>query len=177
LTSAKAKLDSVFDLRMTEISRSLEALSTRLAAVESDFGIEREKYIAEISEKTAVVSRDIYVMQNLINKDRLDNADVEAQFVKRIAELDLKHETELRSSCFAVEKRLTSLRDSISDYRSERDKGDQKFQAFVLEEIAGFKNSLVIETQSREQSDDDIIRALNHYTKALQDALRLVNSS
>ena len=35
----------------------------------------------------------------------------------------------------------------------------------------------VMESQTREASDDDIVQALNHYTKALQDALRIANSS
>ena len=34
-----------------------------------------------------------------------------------------------------------------------------------------------MESQTREASDDDIVQALNHYTKALQDALRIANSS
>ena len=55
--------------------------------------------------------------------------------------------------------------------------GDEKFQTFVLEEIATMKNGLVMESQTREASDDDIVQALNHYTKALQDALRIANSS
>ena len=94
-----------------------------------------------------------------------------------MAELDIKIENRLQNDRLGLEQKFASLRDSLTEYKRLRDRGDDKFQAFVLEELASLKNSLVIETQSRENSDEDIIQALNHYTKALQDALRVVNSS
>ena len=94
-----------------------------------------------------------------------------------ITEIELKVDSRLQADKLTVEQKFAALRDSLSEYKRVRDRGDEKFQAFVLEEIASMKNSLVVETQSREQSDEDIIQALNHYTKALQDALRIVNSA
>jgi len=110
-------------------------------------------------------------------QEKACRSDKENSIVKGLAEMDVKIDTRIKAEKVSVEQKFSSLRDAISDYKRIRDKGDEKFQAFVLEEIASLKNNLVIETQSREQCDEDIIQALNHYTKALQDALRIVNSS
>ena len=162
---------------MSDIEKATESISTRLAALESEFATERERYIADISEKTASVARDIAQLQISVNHDKGNRSEKESALVRKLAEVDLNIEGKLQNDRLAVEQKFASLRDALAEYKKVRDRGDDKFQGFVLEEIAGLKNSLVIETQSREQSDEDIIQALNHYTKALQDALRIVNSS
>merc|ERR1719198_1128746 len=77
----------------------------------------------------------------------------------------------------AREQKYQSLREELEESKRMREKGDEKFQTFILEEVAALKNGLVMESQAREQADDDIVQALNHYTKALQDALRIVNQA
>lgn len=42
-----------------------------------------------------------------------------------------------------------------------REKGDEKFQTFILDEVATIKNNLVLEAQQREQCDDDIVQVSN----------------
>ena len=52
--------------------------------------------------------------------------------------------------------------------------GETKFQATVLEEMKGLRQSLVAETEARMNEDDAIIDAIKDYTAALQQGLRLV---
>ncbi|EWC89201.1 hypothetical protein PFNF54_02004, partial [Plasmodium falciparum NF54] len=65
----------------------------------------------------------------------------------------------------------------IEEIKREKKGKNENFQNFVLEEIATIKNGLIMESQAREAADDDIVQAVNHYTKALQDSLRLINSN
>ena len=175
--SAKSKLESLFSSRVSDIEKANESISTRLVAIESDFANERERYIADISDKTATVARDVAQLQIAVNHEKSNRSEKESALVRKLAEIDLNIESKLQNDRLAAEQKFSALRDSLAEYKKLRDRGDDKFQGFVLEEIAALKNSLVIETQSREQSDEDIIQALNHYTKALQDALRIVNSN
>jgi len=75
------------------------------------------------------------------------------------------------------EQHYHTLREALKDVKKDRLKGDEKFQNFVLEEMSALRNSMVVESQTRESADDEIVGALNSYTKALQDALRIVNQS
>lgn len=53
---------------------------------------------------------------------------------------------------------------------------DEKFQALVLDEIATVKAELKSEQEERIAEDEQIVGAINDYTRALQDGLRLVSS-
>lgn len=53
---------------------------------------------------------------------------------------------------------------------------DEKFQALVLDEIAAVKAELKAEQEERIAEDEQIVGAINDYTRALQDGLRLVSS-
>merc|ERR1712187_1048222 len=66
--------------------------------------------------------------------------------------------------------------DSLARTEECNDSRTEKFRAFILEEIAGMKNTLAISSQSREQTDDEIVLALTRYTDALQHGLRSVNN-
>ncbi len=54
---------------------------------------------------------------------------------------------------------------------------DEKFQALVLDEIATLKSGLATEREERVAEDDEIVQAVNDYTRALQDGLRIVNNN
>ena len=96
-------------------------------------------------------------------------------FPSSISEHEYRTEARFEQERGARDQKFGGLRDELEDAKRLRAKGDEKFQTFILEEVAALKNGLVLESESREQADDDIVQALNHYTKALQDALRIVN--
>lgn len=68
------------------------------------------------------------------------------------------------------------VQNSISSVADGRHLIDEKFQALVLEEIAGVKAELKAEQEERVAEDEQIVGAINDYTRALQDGLRLVSS-
>ena len=167
----------MFSERIDHIQSLADNIDHRFSSIERDFAFEREKYIAAMSEKTAIVAKDLVTLQNQLTHERSLRSEKDSVFSQKISELEFKTESKFQRERSGVENRLSTLRESLLEYRRLRDQGDDKFQSFVLEESASLKNATVIETQSREQSDDDIVSALNHYTRALQDALRIVNST
>jgi hypothetical protein len=50
---------------------------------------------------------------------------------------------------------------------------DDKFQAVVLGEISSVKSALQMEREERVSEDEQIVFAINDYTAAMQDGLRL----
>jgi hypothetical protein len=177
IIQTKEKLNSLLNERLGALENAAETLGRRVTAVERDFATERERYVREISDRTAAVAADVVDLQTALARERAIRDERENSVARKIAETELKMERTLQMSKSQLEQKMNLLRDSLVEYKRIRDRGDDKFQTFVLEEIAVLKNSVVIETQSREAADDDIVQALNHYTKALQDALRIVNSN
>ncbi|CAN0105860.1 unnamed protein product, partial [Discosporangium mesarthrocarpum] len=75
------------------------------------------------------------------------------------------------------ENTFAELRRTLDENIRSRIKGDEKFQAFLQEELAALKNTVSLERQTRERDDGEIVDALNRYTSKLQSSLRIINSS
>merc|ERR1712007_365120 len=114
-------------------------------------------------------------MQNAFENEKVDRRERELAISKKLGDHEAKTQAALEGQSAHREQKYQSLRGELEEIKRARDKGDDKFQTFILEEVAAVKNGLVAESHAREQADDDIVQALNHYTKCLQDALRIIN--
>lgn len=69
---------------------------------------------------------------------------------------------------------IARLQNEVADLTSGRSVADERFQAAVLQEMSLLKNALEMERSERVSEDETIVAAVNDYTRALQDGLRIV---
>ena len=67
------------------------------------------------------------------------------------------------------------MKDDFMAAIKARDKADEIFKAEMLRKMAVVERDLEQEAATREASEEQLINALNEYTKALQDGLKIVN--
>merc|ERR1719330_245623 len=178
---ANRALQAMFESQIANIQDrlqlSVDSLSDRMSTVERDFTLTREQYIQDIEDKNAMVAKDINGMQNAFENEKINRRERELVIAKKLADHESRTQAALEAHATDREQRYQALRDELEESSRAREKGDDKFQTFILEEVAALKNGLVAEDHAREQADDDIVQALNHYTKCLQDALRIINQA
>jgi hypothetical protein len=177
IATVQDKLEAIFVERLDQLQASVDSLNDRMGIVERDFSMEREKYIRDIEDKNAMVAKDVNNLQNAFENEKVDRKEREFLIAKKLGDHETRTQGKFEQEQNAREQKYQSLREELEESKRMREKGDEKFQTFILEEVAALKNGLVMESQAREQADDDIVQALNHYTKALQDALRIVNQA
>jgi len=177
IAAIQDRLEAIFIDRLDKLQSSVDGLSDRMGTVERDFALTREQYIQDIEEKNAVVAKDTNSMQNAFENEKVDRRERELAISKKLGDHETRTQAALEAQTASREQKYQALRSELEDIKRVRDEGDDKFQTFILEEVAAVKNGLVAESHAREQSDDDIVQALNHYTKCLQDALRVINQS
>jgi len=177
IAAIQDRLEAIFVDRLDKLQASVDGLSDRMGTVERDFALTREQYIQDIEEKNAVVAKDTNSMQNAFENEKVDRRERELAISKKLGDHETRTQGALEAQTASREQKYQALRSELEDIKRARDEGDDKFQTFILEEVAAVKNGLVAESHAREQSDDDIVQALNHYTKCLQDALRIINQS
>jgi len=175
ISSIQDRLEAIFIDRLDKLQLSVDSLSDRMSTVERDFTLTREQYIQDIEEKNGLVARDTNGMQNAFENERVDRKERELALSRRLQDHEARTSAGLEAQGGNREQRYRALRSELEEVKRHREKGDDKFQTFILEEVAAVKNGLVAESHAREQADDDIVQALNHYTKCLQDALRIIN--
>lgn len=175
VASIQDRLEAIFIDRLDKLQMNVDSVSDRMSTVERDFTLTREQYIQDIEDKNAVVAKGTNGMQNAFENEKIDRKERELAISKKLGDHEAKTQGALASQDSSREQKWQSLRGELEEIRRVREKGDDKFQTFILEEVAAVKNGLVAESHAREQADDDIVQALNHYTKCLQDALRIIN--
>jgi tetrahydromethanopterin S-methyltransferase subunit F len=176
IIAVQEKLESGFEERLDKVDDAVNTISDRLGVIERDFAIERDRYVRDIEDKNALVARDVNALQTAFENERIVRAEKEALIIKRLADIEAKTDERVESSKVMLDNRILQIRGEMEEIYHTSHSGEDKFEKFVLEELASLKNSMLLESQSREAADDDLVNALNHYTKALQDALRIINS-
>jgi len=175
MATVQDKLEAGLLDRLDQLRSAVGSLNDRVDSVEKDFSQAREQYIRDIEDKSAMVAKDAASLQTSFQNERADRKEREMLIVAKLRDLDARTAERLASEQAAMERRYAELREELDV--AVREDGDKRFQDYILEEMAALKNGLVVETQMREHADDDIVNALNHYTRAIQDALRVVNTA
>jgi len=175
ISSIQDRLEAIFVDRLDKLQLSVDSVSDRMSAVERDFTLTRERYIQDIEDKNAVVAKDTNGLQNAFENEKIDRRERELAISKKLGDHEARTQAALEAQGAHREQKYQALRSELEEVKRAREKGDDKFQTFILEEVAAVKNGLVAESHAREQADDDIVQALNHYTKCLQDAMRIIN--
>ena len=67
------------------------------------------------------------------------------------------------------------MKDDFIQTMKSREKADEIFKGEMLRKMAVVEKDLEVETKNREASEEQLVNALNDYTRALQDGLRIVN--
>jgi glycyl-tRNA synthetase beta subunit len=77
----------------------------------------------------------------------------------------------------ARDEGLQTLSTELHDFISARTVQDEHLNTHIVDELSALQGRINAETADRIQEDEAIVHAINEYTKALQDGLRIVSSS
>ncbi|CDJ67513.1 SF-assemblin, putative [Eimeria necatrix] len=177
LLQVQEKLSQVFVDKFEQLQCGVDALNERISLVEKEFLIERDKQNRDSEDKHSQINADLAALQHAFETDKSSRQERELQLAKRLGDLEYRTEGKFEAEKNAREQKIEQLREELEEAKRIRERGEEKFQTFILEEVAALKNGLILESQAREGADDDIVQAVNHYTTALQDALRLVSTA
>mmetsp|Transcript_41166 Transcript_41166/g.74378 ORF Transcript_41166/g.74378 Transcript_41166/m.74378 type:complete len:261 (-) Transcript_41166:325-1107(-) len=177
MATVQEKLESTCLDRFEQLHASIDAINDRMANVERDFAQSREKYLGDIQEKNAIVAKDVLSLQKDFQNELSERQERESLTLAKLQDADNKAQDSLAKESEVLATRHREILESLTDSKSVREENDKRFQDYIIEEVAALKNGLVVESQSREKADDDIVVALNHYTQTLQQALRIVNKA
>jgi hypothetical protein len=75
------------------------------------------------------------------------------------------------------EAAVGELSADLHEYMAARATQDDTVGARVLDELSALRGGLAAETADRMHEDEAIVHAINEYTRALQEGLRIVGSS
>lgn len=175
MATVQDKLEAGLLDRLESLHVAVDALHERVDAVDSDFIEARESYLKDIDDKSAMVSKDVSALQLAFTNERADRKERETLIVAKLRDVEERIAERFTQELNVLEDQQKELREELEVALHEDN--DKRFQDHILEEMAALKTGLVVESQTRESADDSIVSALNHYTQAIQEALRVVTQA
>lgn len=173
------RLQSNILLRIERLAGSIESLTLRCTALEKGIAQFRGELPSKLQVDTAALVKEISELRRHMEQDRKSRIERDTILLRRLAEMEGADATQfdqLSTSLFGAIDHLKLEMTAIARTEDKVDPQREKFRAFILEEMAGMKNTLAVSSQAREQTDDEIVQAMNQYTNALQKGLHTANN-
>lgn len=166
-------------VRIEKLSGSAQSLTLRGTALEKGIAQFRGEMPSKLQVDTAALVKEITDLRKQMDLDRRSRIERDTALLRRLAELESGTATKFEQSFAALQRDTDSVKaevDGLARTEGGDDTRTEKFRAFILEEIAGMKNTLAVTAQARESTDDEIVQAMNQYTNALQKGLHAANN-
>jgi hypothetical protein len=170
------RLQSKILARIEKLTNSLDSLTTRCSALESGIQQFKGELPTKLSVDTAALIKEISTLRNSMEQDKKHRNERDTAYLRRIAEVEYGIDSKFESGFAIMEQQTSSLKQEIASLSRTDESSEEQFRAFILEEVAALKNSLSLAAQAREQTDDEIVQAINQYTNALHKGLRSANA-
>lgn len=179
IENLKNGIQELIEERKQHVTEFVDQFNSRLALVESQTGdqlAQQEAKLARIAKAVDLMATQIESFKSRLTSDiQLRRQRSEALFEK-LAELEKQTHTKASIEAGLRERDREAITKQVAELKEEQLQATNALQDKLGAEFKLLKDTLEKETKAREQADDDIVKALNHYTVALQNALRIANA-
>lgn len=170
------QIEGPMHARLEGLGESLSQLSARLDSLEARQKEDREIFPKLVDGRCAELLNEISTLKTEFAQNVAQREEKE----KRIL-LKLQHESNRIAVQFAQDKqvsddKLRQLRTALDEEVSVRARGAEMVKQTLLEEVAAIKAELAAESSARESADEELVAAVNHYSAALQDGIKIVST-
>mmetsp|Transcript_41418 Transcript_41418/g.129714 ORF Transcript_41418/g.129714 Transcript_41418/m.129714 type:complete len:264 (-) Transcript_41418:2529-3320(-) len=176
VTTAVERLETLVQEKDVVVHQRVDALAQRIDEVEVRFAQESARLVQETEERVAVLHGLFDELTVEFEAERKDRLVREGEILQRLSAHEVEVAADFEQERSTREDAITILRAAFDENVRVRAKADEQLQKFVQEELASLKNQISAEAVVREREDDEIVDALNRYTRKLQDSLQLINS-
>mmetsp|Transcript_140577 Transcript_140577/g.449365 ORF Transcript_140577/g.449365 Transcript_140577/m.449365 type:complete len:294 (-) Transcript_140577:175-1056(-) len=166
-------------VRVEKLAACIESLTLRCTALEKGISQFRGELPSKLQVDTAALVKEIADMRRQMDLDRKQRIERDTVLLRRLAEMESLEAAQFEAGNHQLIHTCEQLHGEVDRINRSNEVGDtrtEKFRSFILEEIAGMKNTLSVSAQTREQTDDEIVQAMNQYTNALQKGLHAANN-
>ena len=161
--------------RVRAAAVEIDALVGRVEELELTMENERRDREKEIQKANKEVLDKFAVHQKQFEVEKVTRLQREAQTLKRIGDEVFRMQQKITAERTAREASIVLMKDDFMAAHKAREKADEVFKSEMLRKMAVVEKDLEVETKNREASEEQLVNALNDYTRALQDGLRIVN--
>ncbi|KAG8458125.1 hypothetical protein KFE25_011680 [Diacronema lutheri] len=170
-TSFREQIKASTDALRAEI----RGLHDHIARLEARMDEERENREREIQRHNHDVLSKFDAHTKEFEIEKVTRLEREAQLLKRIGDEAFRVQQKIAQERIHRDGEIVQMKDEFWAATKSRDKADEVFKSEMLRKMGVVQRELDVETKARELSEEQLVNAINDYTKALQDGLRVIN--
>ena len=155
--------------RLVNVQQKLEELTNR-------FEEEKESVPKDMECRGKELKEMLDTIQNELSEERSDRLKREGRILKQMDDHSSAIYGAIQKETTAREKIAYDLQTRIDDNERLRNQSEMDLQEKIQNEIEELKGMLDREEQERKLGDDEIVVALDRYTKQLQSSLSVISS-
>merc|ERR1719231_1239502 len=181
-TMFEAKIDKLQKEFRTELREVFEPLQSqidrlvgRVERLELTMEEEKRDREKEIQKANKEILDKFSEHQKQFEVEKVTRLQREAQVLKRVGDEVFRMQQKVTAERASREAAIVLMKDDFMTAHKAREKADEIFKGEMLRKMAVVEKDLEVETKNREASEEQLVNALNDYTQALQDGLRIVN--
>lgn len=126
----------------------------------------------KLESDARMLTEELNRLKGQVDLEKQSTLEKDSVLSRRAAEVEYSVDKRFESESSLVEEQFNLIRKGIDELTRADTAVEDQFRGFTLEEMSTLKNGLVLCSQARESSDDEIINAINSYTNSLQKILR-----
>eukprot|EP00238_Polyblepharides_amylifera_P004437 CAMPEP_0196578060 /NCGR_PEP_ID=MMETSP1081-20130531/7035_1 /TAXON_ID=36882 /ORGANISM="Pyramimonas amylifera, Strain CCMP720" /LENGTH=261 /DNA_ID=CAMNT_0041897169 /DNA_START=335 /DNA_END=1120 /DNA_ORIENTATION=+ len=155
------------------VNASIDALSRTFAELHQHLREEKDQRQQDLEHATHTLLAKVDDTQAALDDERVARLEREAHTLKRVGEDIFRVQEKLDMERVEREAATAQVQSEMRELVGNRSGAEDNFQAVVLAELANLKSALQCERDERITEDEQIVHAINDYTQAMQDGLRL----
>lgn len=174
MATMQDKLEGQLVQKIDELHQSVESLHARVDNVEREYSQARETYIQDIEDKRKMLSMETTSLLHAFQQEWDERKERETLIIAKLRDLEERTTERFTRDSDMMASQAIQLREDLD---VSKELYATQFKEYVFEAMAALRNGLVMETRAREHADDEIVKALTHYTQSVQDAMRIINTA
>lgn len=175
LAEAQSKLEVLFLEKFDHAHAVVDAMSDRMQDVETTYSQASEIFVRDMTEESGAIHKEYWDFRLAFEEEIARHHESERVVNARIAEIErLAMQRATHEQQFSEQKWCQLAREVQEESRMGHGY-DQNFQEQMLARVEAVRARLLAASKDREQADDDIVVALNHYTQTLQGTISSVS--
>ncbi|GAX74372.1 hypothetical protein CEUSTIGMA_g1820.t1 [Chlamydomonas eustigma] len=159
------------------LKQAVESLSNRMQDLHAIVREEREQRRNDIEHLATSLVGKVNECVQALDEERNSRIQEQSISLKRFGEDLLTIQQRVDQEKLVKDAELSGLRSEIHEALGNRNMADEHFKNSTLDDITNIKSALQLEREERIAEDDEIVQAINDYTKALQEGLKLVSTT
>lgn len=161
--------------RLDALNARADAITTRMDALERKQQEDRETFPKVIDARCGQLLTEIRDLKLQFESNKQAREEQEKRLMGRVTEVGNKMADQFVAEKTLGEQRWVSVRADLQQEIETRTRGLDALRKQLVDDLAPLRDALAKEAKERQAADEELVQAVNHYTAALQDGIKIVS--